>query len=273
MKKPILIISLLTLSLVGFSQTMLLEEYFNDPVNLPATWTSIDQDGDGHNWRINTFDPEIYVVSDSWLSGGVGPLTPENYLVSPQISLVGLTGTVKLRYTIQVGDADYFQEHYKVAVSTTGNAAPDFTNIVFEETCTADDYYEVPPFWHPRMVDLTQFVGQNIYLTFCHYDCTDLYKLLLDSVQVYNQVNVNVNKYDMINLSVYPNPATDKVYVNGEFENARITLFSADGRQVCATENESRQTYINVSKFERGMYLLQLETSKGIVTRKLAITN
>jgi hypothetical protein len=72
---------------------------------------------------------------------------------------------------------------------------------------------------------------------------------------------------------VYPNPASDKVFVNGEFDNARISLFTADGRQVYAAENESRQTYINVSKLERGMYLLQLETTKGIVTRKLAITN
>jgi len=269
MKKSLLFITLVTFSMLGFSQTFLLEEYFNDPENLPATWTTIDQDGDGYNWRINTYEDEIYAVSDSWLSGGVGPLTPE----SPQVSLVGLTGTVKLRYTIQVADEDYFEEHYKVAVSTTGNAVADFTDIVFEETCTADDYYEVPPYWHERIIDLTPYVGQSIYFTICHFDCTDMYKLLLDSIQVYNEVNVNVNKHDQINLSVYPNPATDKVHVNGEFNNARITLFSADGRQVYTAENESRQTYINVSELERGMYLLQLETSKGIVTRKLAVTN
>jgi hypothetical protein len=273
MKKLLLILSLFTFSMFGFSQTMLLEEYFTDPQNLPATWTTIDQDGDGYNWRINTYDDEIYAVSDSWLSGAVGPLTPENYLVSPQVSLVGLTGTVKLRYTLQVGDDEYFAEKYKVALSTTGNGVNDFTNILWVETCTADDYYGVPPYWHERIIDLTPYVGQNIYLTFCHFDCTDMYKFLLDSIQVYNTVNVNVSKHDLINLTIYPNPATDKVYVNGEFENARITLFSADGRRVYMTENANKQTFINVATFERGMYLLQLETLKGIVTRKLAITN
>ncbi|MBK6964890.1 MAG: choice-of-anchor J domain-containing protein [Bacteroidales bacterium] len=271
MKKSLLFITLLTISTLGFSQTMLLEEYFNDPVNIPATWTTVDQDGDGHNWYVDTYDAEIYLVSASWEDDVV--LTPENYLISPQISLAGLTGTVKLRYTIQVADEEYFAEHYKVAVSTTGNAVTDFTNIVFEETCTANDYYEVPPFWHERIVDLTPFIGQSIYLTLCHYNCTDMYKFLLDSIQVYNLDNVGVGKRDLMNLTVYPNPATDKVYVNGEFENARITLFTADGRQMYVAENESNQTYINVSGYERGMYLLQLETSKGIVTRKLAITN
>ncbi|MFH1121615.1 MAG: choice-of-anchor J domain-containing protein [Bacteroidota bacterium] len=269
MKKSLLIITLLGAGFFGFSQNMLLEEYFNDPVNLPATWTAVDQDGDGSNWYIDTYEAEIYAVSRSYDGE---PLSPENYLISPQISLTGLAGTVKLRYTIQVADEEYFAEHYKVAVSTTGNAVGDFTNIVFEETCTADDYYEVPPYWHERIVDLTPFMGQSIYLTFCHYNCTDMYKFLLDSIQVYNLDNVGVNKQDLINLMVYPNPVSDKVYVNGAFDNARISLFTADGRLVYVTEDQSRQTFINVSKFERGMYLLQLETSKGVVSRKLAIT-
>ena len=271
MKKTLLLVTLITLSTLGFSQTMLLEEYFNDPVNIPATWTTIDQDADGYNWYVDTYETEIYLVSASWYDDIV--LTPENYLVTPQINLAGLTGTVKMRYTIQVADAEYFAEHYKVAVSTTGNGVADFTDIVFEETCTADDYYEVPPFWHERIVDLTSYVGQNIYLTFCHYNCTDQYKLLLDSVQVFNTVSVNVNNRDLINLTVYPNPASEKVFINGEFENSRISLISADGRQVYSAENVSRQTYINVSNMERGLYILQLETSRGVVTRKLAITN
>lgn len=265
-------ISLFSFVMFGYSQTMLLEEYFNDPENLPATWTTIDQDGDGYNWYVDTYDTEIYAVSESWKSGGVGALTPENYLVSPQIDLSGLTGTVKLRFTLQVGDDEYFAEKYKVAVSTTGNAVDDFTDIIWVETCTADDHYEVPPFWHERTLDLTQYVGQNIYFTFCHFDCTDMYRFFLDSIQVFNTVTVGVDKHDFMNLTVYPNPASDKVYVNGEFENARVSLFSTDGRQVYVAENASKQTFINVSNFERGMYLLRLETSKGIVTRKLAIT-
>lgn len=271
MKKSILFIALFTFSMIGFGQTMLLEEYFNDPVNIPPTWTTVDQDGDGNNWRINTYEEEIYIVSDSWYDDT--PLTPENYLISPQIDLAGLTGTVKLRYTVQVADEDYFAEHYKVAVSTTGNAVADFTNIVWEETCTANDYYEIPPYWHPRLIDLTPFVGQQIYLTICHYDCEDQYKILFDSIQVYNEVNVGVQSNELFKLTVYPNPSTDKVFVNGEYNDARISLISADGRIVYTSEKENGYSSINVAQFERGLYILRLETSKGIVTRKLALTN
>ena len=271
MKKLLLLITLFTFSLIGFSQTMLLEEYFTDKENLPPTWTTIDQDGDGNNWYADDYGQEIYVTSRSYQSNL--PLTPENYLITPKINLTGLTGTVKFRYTMQVGDENAFAEHYKVAVSTTGNAVADFTNILFEETCTANDYYEVPPFWHPRVIDLTPFVGQEIYITICHFDCTDQYKLILDSIQVYNMVTLGVQTPDLFDLTVYPNPSTDKVYVNGEYENARISLISTDGRIVYVSEKENRYSNIDVSQYERGMYILKLETSKGVVTRKLALTH
>lgn len=270
MKKTLLFLILFSAGLFGFGQNILLEEYFNDPENLPATWTTIDQDGDGFNWYVDTYDTEIYAVSESWVDDT--PLTPENYLISPQINLSGLVGSVKLRYTIQVGSDEYFAEKYKVAVSTSGNGSADFTNIIFEETCTANEYYEVPPYWHERIVDLTPFMGQSIYFTFCHYDCTDQYKFFLDSVQVYNLDNVGINKYDPFNLTVYPSPASEKVFVNGEFDDATISLFTTEGRQVYAATRQGRYSHIDVSQFEPGMYLLKLETSQGIVTRKLAVT-
>ncbi len=271
MKKLLLLITLFTFSMIGFSQTMLLEEYFSDPENIPTTWTTIDQDGDGNNWRINTYDDEIYIVSDSYRNGTA--LTPENYLITPQIDLTGLTGTVKLRYTMQVGDDTDFAEHYKVAVSTTGIVVADFSNIVFEETCTANDHYDVPPYWHPRLIDLTPFVGQQIYLTICHYNCTNQYKIMFDSIQVYNVVTLGVQTPDPFKLTVYPNPSTDKVFINGEYDDARLSLISADGRVVYESEKENRYSSINVSQFERGMYILKLETSKGIVTKKLALNH
>ncbi len=271
MKKTLLLITLFTFSLIGYSQVMLLEEFFNDPENIPATWTSIDQDGDGNDWYMDFYGEETYIVSRSYKSGE--SLTPENYLITPKINLTNLTGTVEMRYTIQVGDADDFAEHYKVAVSTTGNAAADFTNIVFEETCTANDYYEVPPFWHPRTIDLTPFIGQEIYITICHYDCAGMYKLILDSIQVSHVSTLGLQSPDLFELTVYPNPTTNKVYVNGEYENARISLISTDGRIVYVSEKENRYSNIDVSQYERGMYILKLETSKGTVTRKLALTH
>jgi hypothetical protein len=272
MKKTLLFFTMLVISSLGFSQTYLLQEFFNDTVNLPANFTTIDQDGDGYNWRINTWDGgdvfESYAVSDSWMSEP-GPLTPENYLVTPKISLVGLSGTVKVRYTVQVASFDYPADKYKVVVSTTGNQVDDFTHVVFTEVMDTNAYYV----WVDRYVDLTSFIGDSIYLSWCHFDCTDMYKLLLDSIQVIYEPNDGIGENQGINAMVYPNPASNNVTVSGDFMNARLELVADDGRVVYFAENRSQKAVINVASLEKGMYLLRIQSSKGISTRKVAVTH
>jgi hypothetical protein len=257
----------------GFSQACLLKEFFDDPVSFNSTWTTIDQDGDGHNWHVFTYDTIGFAVSDSWMAGFVGVLTPDNYMVSPQINMAGLSGTVKLRYTIQVPDPELFAEHYKVAVSTTGNQAADFTNIVKEETCTAEDYYELYPYWHERIIDLTPFIGQKIYLSWCHYNCTDQYQLLLDSIQVSYSTDVKIADFDQADIHVYPNPANEKLVVKGSFENAQMQLFTTEGQQVFQSGNETRQASIDVSNIENGIYILRINSQKRVITSKINISH
>ena len=271
MKKSLLFAYVLICSISGSSQTFLLEEYFSDPVKLPATWTTIDRDGDKQNWRIETADTEFFAVSDSWRSGGIGPLRPENYLVSPQVNLTGLSGTVTLRYTIRITDPEFFQEHYKVSVSTTGNKVADFTTIVKEETCTVADYYENFPYWHERIIDLSPFIGQNIFLTWCHYNCTNIYNISLDSIQVSYSTNVSLAEGEHSSVSVYPNPASEEILVSGLFENAQIQLFTTDGRKVYQTEREIKQAHINVSGFTNGIYFLKIKSPERIITKKVNI--
>ncbi len=273
MKKHLLLAVMLLFNTFGFSQTFLLQEFFNDSCAIPAGWTTIDQDGDGHNWHVFTYDTIGFAVSDSWMAGFIGALTPENYLVSPQINLAGLSGTVKLRYTLQVPDPVLFAEHYKLAVSTSGIAPADFTSIVKEETCTADDYYEIYPYWHERIVDLTPFIGQKIYLTWCHYNCTDQYQLLLDSIQVSYSPDVKITDYDKTELNIYPNPANEKLVVMGSFENAQMQLFTTEGRQVYQSGKASRQASINVSNLENGIYILKIKSQKGVITKKINISH
>ena len=277
MKKFLFLVLFFAFCMMGFGQTLLFEEYFDDGV-IPATWANIDKDADTNTWYGATWKNskgyiEGYVVSESWNSV-VHTLTPENYLISPRIDLTRLQGSVSLRYSIQVLDPQFPAEHYKVAVSTTGNAVDDFTNIVKDETCTSADYFFTDPFWHTRNIDLTPFIGQQIYLTFCHFNCTDMYAIFLDSVQVSYTTNVSLFKqseaYDVI---TYPNPVKSNLQISGTFANAKIELIAADGRQVYRTDKVTNQKSINVSSFKNGVYLLRLQSAKGIVTKKINISH
>ena len=146
-------------------------------------WTSVDQDGDGNNWFVYgneavgdvvSHSGEYAIASASWIR--TGALTPNNWLISPAIDLTSQTGTVMASYFIKGQDDGWYQEHYKVCVSTTTNIA-DFTTL-FEETIPQAGFNE-------RSIDLSAYAGQTIYIAFVHYNVTDMFYIVLDDFSVY----------------------------------------------------------------------------------------
>lgn len=145
-------------------------------------WTTIDADGDGSNWFLNALNGENAMASYSWDGGA---LEPENYLITPQIQLPQETGDghILLTYDIAATGNNFYEEHYKVVISTTGNTEGDFPddNIVLEETLTAA---ESGSSFALRIINLDDFAGESVYVAFVHYDCTDQDALLLNNVAI-----------------------------------------------------------------------------------------
>ncbi len=148
-------------------------------------WTLVDEDGDGNQW---------YQVSVTAGSGSLGnhsgsyimtsasyasvALTPNNWLITPALDLSGLSGTVKMSYFIGGQDNAWYSEKYKICVSTTTADVASFTDTLLAETIPSAG-------WLERNVDLSNYIGQTIYVAFVHYDCTDMFRLDLDDVSVY----------------------------------------------------------------------------------------
>jgi hypothetical protein len=65
---------------------------------LPEGWIAIDHDGDGHNWYFGERQGEGAMRSESWGGSAVGPLTPDNWLVTPAV-LLGTVGISELPET------------------------------------------------------------------------------------------------------------------------------------------------------------------------------
>ncbi len=145
---------------------------------LPEGWVTIDADGDGNGWFIiegsEDYTPVVgnyAVVSESWRTD---PLTPDNWLITPQITGVG--EDYQLMYQVGGLDPDYAAEKYDVLVSTTGTEPEDFTSI-HSETLSSADIKQVT-------LDLAQFAGEDIYIAFRHWDITDQYVIVLEEVIV-----------------------------------------------------------------------------------------
>lgn len=86
-------------------------------------------------------------------------------------------------------------------------------------------------------------------------------------------LNVGIPENTHAGIQVYPNPAIDQLYINGDFKNARLILCTIDGRIVYTSEDKSQEARINVSDFERGFYFLQIKSHQGVITRKLVLIN
>ena len=145
---------------------------------IPADWSIVDQDGDGANWGVwDLFAHSgIYsLASFSWSSAS-GPLTPNNYLITPQID-VG--EGAELRFWVGASDADWYWEHFNVMLSVGGSNPVDFNVELLDYTLTTDVWTEV-------VVDLSGYAGLSVYVAWVHNEVTDVFNLSLDDISLTN---------------------------------------------------------------------------------------
>ncbi len=81
--------------------------------------------------------------------------------------------------------------------------------------------------------------------------------------------NVGVENETEALVSVYPNPAYDKLFING-LKNAKISLISSSGSVVYQKTNFSGNM-IDISNLSRGVYVLDINTDSNQVIRKKII--
>lgn len=162
------------------SQEVIIFEDFES--GLPEGWTTIDSDGDGNGWvasntvgNFNCHSGSVCMISASY-DGNSGALTPDNWLVTPQIEL---DGTLKIWLRGQ--DASYAAEHFAVYISTTGSTVDDFTKggaVLIPEAEVTASYVEYT-------ADLSAYAGQQGYIAIRHFNCTDMFYLNLDDFGIY----------------------------------------------------------------------------------------
>ncbi len=71
------------------------------------------------------------------------------------------------------------------------------------------------------------------------------------------------------NIRVYPNPATDKVYI-GVNEPTQVAIYNLSGSMILSRIVESENDFINVSNMQPGMYIIQSQFKNGF-TQKLIV--
>ena len=165
------------------SRTLPFVERFEGSNFPPKDWTLIDHDGDGNDWRQYS---SVFkgARSDSYYDGS--GLTPYNFLVSPKIAVSGTNA--KLEWNVGSVDDRYYEENYKIVIAEEKFTAENCTaigKIMFEEELEA----EAGETLVNRSIDISEFSGKDIYIAWVHYDCEDLYALIITDIRVSSTEN------------------------------------------------------------------------------------
>ena len=188
-----------------------------------GNWTLINTDGDSYNWQtvdltsnfsgqFTAKDGSYVAMSRSWISNSVGAVTPDQWLISPQVQDLGGT----LKYYI-MDDGNNYQENYRIYVSTSGKNVSDFVPV------TDDMLSPNSTNWTEVTIDLSDYKGQAGYIAFRHYNCTDKDFMFIDAITLtgkqaaqWNYVNGVTSPYSITGLTAN---TTYEVQVQGKYES------------------------------------------------------
>ncbi len=174
-----------TLPVKDFSASEFRFDFEDETLN---GWMAIDADGDGHTW-LNSFaytqdecGYKSYHSAMSHSSLQTSALTPDNYLVTVKKYLV--TEKSQLRFMVSAENKNVPEEHYGVAVSTKSNYNMADFKMVLEETLPKEESGSTHGVWYSRSVDLSEYAGQEVYIAFRHYNCSDQFWINIDNVEL-----------------------------------------------------------------------------------------
>ena len=150
------------------------EDQFNE-------WTLVDNDGDGFNWeyynnegkdtgRMTAHEGYGLVASASYDNDTGTALTPDNWMISPEVSLGGV-----LSFWACGQDASYAAEVFGVYVCEGSSTDPaDFVQVGKDKTATGEmTMYDF---------DLSEYAGKTGRIAIRHYNVTDMFMLNIDDV-------------------------------------------------------------------------------------------
>jgi hypothetical protein len=83
-----------------------------------------------------------------------------------------------------------------------------------------------------------------------------------------DNITSGINYENSEAMSLYPNPANEKLYLkNSNYNNATILIFDLQGKKVLDRKVDSES--IDISNLNKGIYVIKLVWSENIIITKL----
>ena len=165
-------------------KTFVYQESFSSNPFIDRGWSEIDMDGDGYTW-------EIYnnaITSDSYRNS-TGDLDPENYLVSPAISIPAGVAEPTLEFQVASGasaSSSFYKEHYTVLISEVPITAANCRTVPVLQADTELTEANRGSRFTTVTIDITSYRGKTVYFSIAHKNSFGQNYILIRNLSVYH---------------------------------------------------------------------------------------
>ena len=235
-----------------------------------ATWWDSN---DNHGfWWYNSDETKLSYDYDDNSSNGGGSIVEASNIVLTDTSFIGNMTMVGMPVTY------YMSVVYDtINLSLTGrdttlhlNSNGNLDIIAYDLNLDHDYCFTCNYTLSKSSFDTSDMGSQNIIITMTDRCGNTTSDTLLLTIAPY--VPVSIQELSTGNIELYPNPATDNLFVKSKSQNIQlISIYSLDGKMVKEIILNQKSYSFGISNLAKGYYLIMIKTESGSSTKKLLI--
>ena len=232
--------------------------------------------------------PVTLVVSDD--EGHSDTLTKENYIVVSNTYLME-NGTVELwsgLFYDTGGDNENYSDNEDLTMTFKpsepgGKLKVEFLSFDVEENGDCSwDYLEIYDGSAINGTLLGKFCGTGLpgpytatnnegALTFVFHSDYNINRAGWKAQLTTEGTGVGIKENSVDNISIYPNPAKDYIFVKAENEILQLFVYDLNGRALLSIPVNNKNARVDIKALNKGLYILKLDTEKGEFFKKVLV--
>lgn len=246
-----------------------------------ADYIVVDADGDTFGFAaINTApletDPlDVGFFSESFHNSTGAPgdisqaLTPDNWIFSPEMTIPANTESVTISLDVYAADPNWAGEKFSIglyeSVGTEDAQSLPFHTEILTSAASVDS---------PKTVSITienvdavtNFSNLTVRMFVRHWDCTDMFRLVIDNMSVAVTSSLSVEGFNTSDVELYPNPTNGLINIAGtDISNIKeISIFNQLGQRVMnLNASQLNNNSFDISDLNKGIYFVQLKDNSN----------
>jgi len=223
-------------------------------------WTVVNA-GTGNNWAVSQASGQTPPASegDNYMLYYFHENAANSFLFSRGVNLKA-GETINLKFDVMGTDV-WFPEKMEILIGMEPSVAAMTKQLWINEEIVNYPYETVS-------LDFTVPSDGVYYIAFRAFSDPDQFYLSLDNIKIENK-SLAVSDVKSPKLNFYPNPAKNVLTINNEIVVNNVTIYDLAGKSVLNQKADSKNLSLDISKLEKGIYMMRVATKNGAKTVKI----